>query len=253
MIINYYNNSKFLAYKFYNKLLLWGNIEDIPDYLYIIELTDYNNKKYIKIGITNNVKKRINPISKDYKTYKILLDKKIPKAQDIETSLKQKFLNYRAKKITTIINDKKQTIDVPSPTETFIYENVITKITQIIKDLKNIEVINKIEELNIAILNKHFKETYKRFIVEEPEPVKLIFLNFQVGQKYLKENNQGKLAPWYRVTQDNNFIKLFNELYIKFKNTELDKRIKYFKSALNKNKLLSEKQLRWLDNEFNKL
>ena len=41
-MLNKLQYSKFLAYKFRNKLLLWGNIESIPDYLYIVELIDYS-------------------------------------------------------------------------------------------------------------------------------------------------------------------------------------------------------------------
>ena len=253
MLNNHYNNSKFLAYKFRNKLLLWGNIESIPDYLYIVELIDYSDKRFIKIGITNEINKRINQISKNYKNYKILLEKKLPKAQEIETAFKQKFINYRAKKITTIVSDKKKLINVPSPTETFIYEDVITKINELIKESKNIEVVSKIKELNIGILNNHYKQVYKRLIVKKPETVELIFLNFEVGKKYLIKDIKGKICKWYIIKQDDSFNKLFTELLRKYKNTKFEDGLKYYKKKLYRNQKLSEKQLKWLDNEFNKL
>ena len=90
-------------------------------------------------------------------------------------------------------------------------------------------------------------------IVKKPETVELIFLNFEVGKKYLIKDTKGKICKWYIVKQDDSFNKLFIELLKKYKSTKFEDGLKYYQKKLYRNQKLSEKQLKWLDNEFNKL
>jgi hypothetical protein len=227
-----------------NKYYLFGKEEELT-YIYFNLYTDKKGIKFIKIGTTNNPTRRKRENDKLYsKDSTILCRVKIPFAKEIEHHIHTVYLDkkYRAEQIFDLDEKegKRKYIKLDNK-ETYMYDEIKSKVDKIISEVKKIEYIDDIKNLTADVLMKHLMPESKLDKYIDPE--------FKEEDTYdYDELIKGNLNQYGKYRVSSKSFQMINDL--RSKKIDNDREYGFIKdmcSLVSKNKSLTKNQIHWLN------